>query len=132
MFDYTPYITFSLGLLLVPAGIAMVAGRDLKMPAPRLQAGGDSPETLSMFLFGISYASVSLGCTIGLFIAGVSSVFTTTGFVDGVAVFVVYGLGMGAVIMTLTIGLALARTSIAHPVHTWSHNSVDHDRVRKI
>jgi hypothetical protein len=111
--DYTPYFTFGLGLLLVPAGIAMLAGRNLKMPTPRINAGGDSTETLSMFLFGISYATVSLSCTIGLFIAGVSSVFTTTGFVDGIAVFVVYGLGMGVVIMTLTIGLALARTSIA-------------------
>lgn len=112
--EYTPYVTFILGILLIPMGIAMVFfGFELKLSTPRLEAGGDSGEMWSMFLFGVSYAVVSLGCTVGLFIAGVSSVFTSDGFLDGVSVFVAYGLGMGAVIMTLTIGLALARTSIA-------------------
>lgn len=112
--DYTPYVTFVLGILLVPFGIAMLAGFEPKLSTPRLQKGGDSGEVLSMFLFGVSYAVVSLGCTIGLFIAGVSSVFTSGGFVDGVSVFVAYALGMGAVIMTLTVGLAMAKTSIAN------------------
>jgi len=111
--DYTPYVTFGLGILLVPFGIAMLRGFELKLSTPRLQKGGDSGEIISMFLFGVSYAVVSLGCTVGLFIAGVSNVFTTGGFLDGVSVFVAYGLGMGAVIMTLTVALAMAKTSIA-------------------
>jgi len=111
--EYTPYVTFVLGILLIPLGIAMLGGMELKISTPRLERGGDSGEMWSMFLFGVSYAVVSLGCTVGLFIAGVSSVFTSSSFVDGVAVFVAYGLGMGAVIMTLTIALALARTSVA-------------------
>lgn len=111
--DYTPYVTFGLGILLIPLGLAMLRGFELKISTPRLDKGGDSGELLSMFLFGVSYAVVSLGCTIGLFIAGVSDVFSSEGFFDGVSVFVAYGLGMGAVIMTLTIGLALAKTSIA-------------------
>jgi len=111
--EFTPYVTFVLGILLVPFGIAMVSGFELKLSTPRLEKGGDSGELWSMFLFGVSYAVVSLGCTVGLFIAGVSNVFSSGGFVDGVSVFVAYGLGMGAVIMTLTIALALAKTSIA-------------------
>ena len=111
--NYTPYVTFGLGILLIPFGFAMLKGFELKLSTPRLQKGGDSGEVVSMFLFGVSYAVVSLGCTVGLFIAGVSNVFTSGGFVDGVSVFVAYGLGMGAVIMTLTVVLALAKTSIA-------------------
>lgn len=111
--EYTPYVTFGLGFLLVPFGLAMLAGFEPKISVPRLDRGGDSGELLSMFLFGVSYAIVSLGCTVGLFIAGVSNVFTSDGFFDGVAVFVAYGLGMGAVIMTLTVGVAMARTSVA-------------------
>lgn len=110
---YTPYVTFILGILLVPFGIAMLGGFELKLATPRLQQGGDSGEMLSMFLFGVSYAVVSLGCTVGLFIAGVSNVFASGGFIEGVSVFVAYGLGMGAVIMTLTVALAMAKTSIA-------------------
>ncbi|MEM7094926.1 MAG: cytochrome c biogenesis CcdA family protein [Actinomycetota bacterium] len=113
--EYSPYVTLILGVLLVPMGIAMLFfGFELKLSIPRLELGGDSGEMLSMFLFGISYAVVSLGCTVGLFIAGVSSVFTSGTFVDGVSVFIAYGLGMGAVIMTLTIALAMARNSIAN------------------
>ncbi len=112
--EYTPYVTLVLGILLVPFGIAMLAGFELKVATPRLEKGGDSGEVISMFLFGVSYAVVSLGCTIGLFIAGVSNVFTSGGFVEGVSVFVAYGLGMGAVIMTLTVALAMAKTSIAN------------------
>lgn len=111
--NYTPYVTFGLGILLIPFGLAMLKGFELKLSTPRLQKGGDSGEVLSMFLFGVSYAVVSLGCTVGLFIAGVSNVFTSGGFIDGVSVFVAYGLGMGAVIMTLTVALAMAKTSIA-------------------
>ena len=111
--DYTPYVTFGLGFLLIPFGIAMLRGFELNLSTPRLQKGGDSGEVVSMFFFGVSYAVVSLGCTVGLFIAGVSNVFASGGFIDGVSVFVAYGLGMGAVIMTLTVALALAKTSIA-------------------
>ena len=111
--DYTPYVTFGLGFLLIPLGIAMLRGFELKISTPRLQKGGDSGEVLSMFLFGVSYAVVSLGCTVGLFIGVLSNSFSSDGFIDGVSVFVAYALGMGAVIMTLTIALALARTSIA-------------------
>lgn len=111
---YSPYVTLVLGVLLVPVGIAMAFfGFEPKLSTPRLEQGGDSGEMVSMFLFGISYAVVSLGCTVGLFIGAVSNVFKSDGFFDGVAVFVAYGLGMGAIIMTLTLGVALARTSIA-------------------
>lgn len=112
--EYTPYVTLVLGIVLVPVGIAMTFfGFELKLSTPRLERGGDSGEMWSMFVFGVSYAIVSLGCTVGLFIAGVSNVFTSDGFIDGVSVFIAYGLGMGAVIMTLTLGVAMARTSVA-------------------
>jgi len=84
----TPYVTVVLGILLIPLGIAMLKGFEMKVSSPRLQKGGDSGEVKSMFLFGVSYAIVSLGCTVGLFIAGVSNVFASGGFLDGVSVFV--------------------------------------------
>ena len=110
---YIPWVTFILGILLVPLGIAMLLGYDLKINTPRMEKGGDSGELLSMFLFGVSYAVVSLGCTIGLFLPTVIGTFTRDGWFDGVATFLAYGLGMGAVIMTLTVGMAMAKTSIA-------------------
>lgn len=111
--DYSPYVTFGLGFLLIPLGIAMLTGFEPKISTPRLDRGGDSGQIWSMFLFGVSYAVVSLGCTVGLFVTALSSAFTRDGFLDGILVFIAYGLGMGAVIWTLTIAVALARTSVA-------------------
>lgn len=108
-----PYVVMVLGVLFIPLGIAMVRGFEPKLKLPRMQKGGDSTDLWSMFLFGVSYAVVSLSCTIGPFVATSSGALTTDNFFEGVSVFLAYGLGMGAVITTLTIGLAMARTSIA-------------------
>ena len=66
-----------------------------------------------MFLFGVSYAVVSLSCTIGLFISAVSNAFTTDGFVQGVGSFLAYSLGMGTIILFLTVSLARAKNNVA-------------------
>ncbi|MCY4664333.1 MAG: hypothetical protein OXC00_06690, partial [Acidimicrobiaceae bacterium] len=66
----------------------------------------------SVFMFGVSYAVVSLSCTIGLFIAAVATSFSADGVANGTANFIAYGIGMGAVITFLTLALALARTSV--------------------
>lgn len=110
---YTPYITVALGVLLVPLAVAMLFGYELKFSTPRIQRGGESKGLVSMFLFGVSYATVSLGCTVGLFISSVANVFTRSSFLDGLAVFIAYALGMGSVIATLTIALALSKNSVA-------------------
>lgn len=108
-----PYVVMVLGVLFVPLGIAMMRGFEPKINIPRLQKGGDSDELASMFLFGVSYAVVSLGCTLGPFIATSSGALTQDNFFESVSVFLAYGIGMGAVITALTLGVALAQDSIA-------------------
>ncbi len=111
--QYVGYITVAVGVALVAMGIAMLAGRQITLRLPKLDKGTDSRETQSMFLFGVSYAVVSLSCTIGLFIQAVSNTFTTDGFAEGLGNFVAYGLGMGSVVLLLTVSLARARTAAA-------------------
>ena len=62
-----------------------------------------------MFVFGISYAVASFGCTIGPFVLTVLGSFTRDGTASGVLMIVAYGLGMGLLLTTLTVTLALAR-----------------------
>ncbi len=107
------YATIGFGVLMIPLGIAMVKGYEPKLKLPRVQAGTGSNQLPSVFLFGISYAVVSVSCTIGIFLAVVAGSFTNDGIVDGTAVFLAYGAGMGLVIMILTLGVALARNSVA-------------------
>jgi cytochrome c-type biogenesis protein len=107
-----PWVTIVLGIGLVGLGIALLAGRTLSFNLPKVSRGADSQELWSVFLFGISYALVSLSCTLPTFFAAVAGVFDTENFVSGVAVFIAYGLGMGLVLMVLTLAIALAQRGL--------------------
>lgn len=111
--EYVGYITVVLGVLLIPLGVAMFRGHQLNLRLPKMSKGGESRETGSIFLFGVSYAVVSLSCTIGLFVSSVSNTFTTDGFWTGVGSFIAYAVGMGTVILFLTVSLARAKSNVA-------------------
>jgi cytochrome c-type biogenesis protein len=108
-----PWVTLVLGVLMIPFGIAMLRGYEPKVGLPRMNRGTGSRQLGSVFLFGISYAVVSLGCTTPIFIAAVVTSFTSDGLADGIASFLAYAAGMGAVVIFLTMAVALARGSMA-------------------
>lgn len=108
-----PYATFGFGIALAVLGVAMVAGFEPKLRLPRMNRGTGSRELPSIFMFGVSYAVVSLSCTSPIFFGTIIGSFTSEGTIDGLSVFVAYGVGMSLVIMVLTLGMAMGRTSIA-------------------
>ena len=111
--EYTGYVTIAIGVLMIPLGIYMALGKDLVLRLPKLNKGTDNRNLSSVFLFGVSYAVVSLSCTIGLFLSSVTTSFTTEGWLQGFGNFIAYALGMGALITFLTMSLALAKTDVA-------------------
>lgn len=110
--DRIGYVTIVVGAGMALLGIWLLAGRDINLRLPKMSRGTGGRGLPSVFMFGVSYAVVSLSCTIGLFIAAVTATFADQGFADGVANFVAYGLGMGSVITFLTLALAMARTNV--------------------
>jgi cytochrome c-type biogenesis protein len=107
-----PWVTIAIGLGLAGLGVALVAGRQLSLSVPKLNRGGRDGTLPSMFLFGVSYAVASLSCTIGPFLAVTTTTFRSDSWFAGLAVFVAYGVGMGIVITTLTLAVALAKTGL--------------------
>ncbi len=107
--EQLPWATIVIGIGLVGLGFYLLAGRQLVVNIPKLQKGGADGTLVSMFLFGVSYAVASLSCTIGPFLAVTTVTFRSESYLSGVAIFVVYGLGMGVVISVLTIAVALAK-----------------------
>ena len=95
-------------------GITFVLGWEPILKLPHLDRGGHDRSLWSMFLFGISYAIASLSCTIPVFTSVVASTFGSADFVSGVATFLAYALGMGLLLMALTVTLSLARQGLAH------------------
>jgi cytochrome c biogenesis protein CcdA len=107
--DVIRYLSIIIGFVLIAVGVAFLMGRSFAFATPRLDRGGRSRTFWSMFVFGISYAVASFGCTIGPFVLTVLGSFTRDGTASGVLMIVAYGLGMGLLLTTLTVTLALAR-----------------------
>ncbi len=108
-----PYATFGFGILMVPLGISLLAGYEPKLRLPQMSGGTGSRQLPSIFVFGVSYGVVSLSCTAPIFFGTIIGSFTRTGIVDGSAVFVAYALGMSLVVLTLTLAMAMGRTTVA-------------------
>ena len=107
------WATFIIGILMVPLGIAMLMGYEPKLLVPRLNKGGTSRQLPSIFLFGVSFAVVSLGCTAPLFFATVVGSFESRNLWEGTLVFLAYAGGMSLIVMILTLATALGRNEIA-------------------
>ena len=110
-----PYVGLAVGVLLIGAGAFMAAGGKIYTSlAQRLAARVGDPGQLNVpgyVLFGVSYGLASLSCTLPLFLAvlGVGAGLSS-GWLDTMGQFVLYALGMGSVILALTLGMAVART----------------------
>lgn len=112
--DWFPQLTIVVGVLVAVLGVAMLSGFELRIALPHLDKGGRDRTLLSMFLFGVSYAIASLSCTLPVFLSVVAGTFSRSNTVSGIAMYAVYALGMGLVLLVLTVALALARQSLVH------------------
>jgi cytochrome c-type biogenesis protein len=110
--ENVPWISIVIGVALFALGVAMLCGFEPSVRLPRLDQGGRTRSVGSMFVFGVSYAIASIGCTLPLFLGAVAGTMTRDSVVEGVMVFGGYGLGMTLVLLALTVAVALARTSI--------------------
>lgn len=108
---YIPYLTLVFGPLLIALGIWLLIGKEIRVALPRLQASiGTNP--LGMFVYGVVYATVSLSCTLPIFLIAVASSFRASTPVAAIMTLLAYAIGMGLVLLVLTLAVALARTSI--------------------
>ncbi len=107
--EWTPWISLVIGAALVPAGIAMMRGWTPKLRLPAVRRVGEGTGPAAMFLFGVSYATVSLSCTIPAFLVAVVSTFSDSGAGSGLLVFGAYTAGMTSVLVVLTVVVATAR-----------------------
>lgn len=121
---YVPWVAVAIGLLLMVLGVYMVAGGKLYSSLPARLAsrlgGATAPSVRGFFVFGVAYAIAALSCTMPVFLLVVSSAVTTGGFLSGVLQFASFSLGMGLVILVVTVGLVLFRET----VNRWLHRAV--------
>ncbi len=111
--SFLPWFSLVVGLVILAAGLWLLAGRSIAVP--KRGSRGGAPITRSwrsMFGFGVSYALASLTCTIAPFLAVVVSVFRADSRLSGSGLFLIYAAGMGLVVGTAAIAVALAQQSL--------------------
>lgn len=103
------WIAFFVGVFFTFRGILLMFGKNLLAfhvgGSRALQKGSN----VSFLLYGILYAFGSLGCTLPLFAVLVLSSFHAGGFARGLWDFVLYALGMGLVVTTISVGATLSQ-----------------------
>ncbi len=110
--SWLPWATMVIGAAIAVLGVAMLRGFQPALKLPRLQMGGSGRELPSMFLFGISYATVSLSCTLPLFLPVMTRTLGSSSFGSGLAGILTYAAGMGLVLCALTVALGGARRGL--------------------
>jgi cytochrome c-type biogenesis protein len=113
--QHLPWVTIGLGLALVALGVALLAGREIRLPRLRSRARSPRPLTRSfgsMAGFGAGYALASLSCTVAPFLAVVVAGFRSDSVGVGLALFLAYAAGMGLVVGAVALATVLARDSV--------------------
>ena len=114
--DAFPWIGLAIGVLLILGGGWLIRGGTLYSAlGERLAERIGDPTRASVrgyFLFGLSYGTASLSCTLPIFITVIGGSLAIGDFFPSMGQFVLYGLGMGSVILALTLSLALFKVAL--------------------
>jgi cytochrome c biogenesis protein CcdA len=109
-----PYAGVAIGGAMVLLGIwLLVTRRTLGIMAASRVTVSPQRNMRNVFLFGIAYATGSLSCTLPIFLVVVGSSLASQGLLDSFVQFIGYGLGMGTILIAVTVGAALFRGTVA-------------------
>ncbi len=115
-----PWVGFSLGIVMALLGAYVLAGGKIYTGAAQQYAdrigNPDDNSLRGYFLFGFSYALASLSCTLPIFLALIVSSLAGGGFANALLQFIVYALGMTAVVTLLTIGISIFKGALIKPI----------------
>jgi cytochrome c-type biogenesis protein len=113
---FLPWIAVASGIVIIGIGVAKIFGRtiNIDIPSPRgllytSNSGNESgkkPSFVNFFLFGIGYSIASLSCTLPLFLLIVFQSLSAGGIKEGSIVFMAYALGMGSIMMAISIAIS--------------------------
>ena len=113
---FMPWLALAIGGVLVLMGLSMMLGRHYTLgAATRIAAVLGDPSTVGIkgfFIFGVAFATASLSCTLPIFLTVVGGSLAANGFASATLQFVSYAMGMGLVILVLTLGIALFKGAV--------------------
>jgi cytochrome c biogenesis protein CcdA len=109
-----PYAGVFIGLaMIVLGGWLLFTNAELSIMAASRVTITPERNLRNVFLFGIVYAVGSLSCTLPIFLVVVGSALATQGLAASFGQFLSYALGMGVILIAVTVGSALFRGAVA-------------------
>ena len=109
--DVLPWVGLVIGFVLALTGSWLLGGGKLYTSlAQRVSSRMGDPTRVSVrgyFMFGLSYGTASLSCTLPIFLSVIGTSFAASTIAISFGQFVLYAMGMGMVIIGLTVGMAL-------------------------
>ena len=114
--EIIPWVGLSIGVVLAIGGAWLMSGGKLYTSfAGRAASRLGNPGQVRMrgyFIFGVSYGTASLSSTLPIFLSVIATTLAVSGFLAATGQSIVYALGMGLVILALTVGMALFQGSM--------------------
>ncbi len=109
-----PYTGVTIGVALAGLGIWMlVTHRTIGVLAASRIAVTPQRTPRNVFLFGIAYAAGSLSCTLPIFLLVVGTSLASRGLAASFGQFLSFGLGMGMILVAVTVGAAFFQDAVA-------------------
>ncbi len=121
IFKIFPFAGLAVGISITALGFwLMLTGSHFTILVATRFGIGEKRGPLGVFLFGIVYAVSSLGCAFPIFLAAVGILsghnIGNVAFVESLIRFVSYGLGMGLVLTTVTLGVVFFRDLVSKTI----------------
>jgi cytochrome c-type biogenesis protein len=109
-----PYTGLAIGAIMAGLGLwLLITHRTLGILAASRVTVSPQRNLRNVFLFGIAYATGSLSCTLPIFLVVVGSSLGSQDLMTSFVQFIGYGLGMGTILIAVTVGAALFRGAVA-------------------
>lgn len=110
---YLPIVTILVGVSIVAIGFWLLLGRKLGKGAVLIKGWSPGERWASQVGYGLTFAIVSLSCTLGPFLAITGASIRSSDFFGIVFTFVSFALGMGAAVGVIAVTTAIAGSQVS-------------------
>lgn len=110
---FVPAVGVVVGLIVAGVGIAMLLRPSLHVSLSLSYVPNDvvaRSRGLRFVFFGAAFGLASLGCTLPIFLIVTTQALAAGGVVPGIVVFLAYAMGMGVVLIALSLSVAAGST----------------------
>ena len=110
---YLPIVTIVVGLLIVALGFWLLLGRKVGGGGSLIKGWSPGGGWFSQVGYGLTFAVVSLSCTLGPFLAVTGVSIRSSDFFGIVFTFIAFALGMGAAVTVIAVATALIGSQVS-------------------